>query len=74
MKCRDDALPLVHYTCAGDDQAFAELYRKYRRAIRGYICTRCFDDNYVDDLEQNAWLEIHKKLDTYDPERATLSV
>lgn len=69
MKCKKEDLNLIKKAVKGNPKSFSQLYEKYHRAIRGFIASRCPNDEDVNDLEQDIWIHINKKLDRYDPEK-----
>ena len=54
---------LVSRACAGDDEAFNEIYRSYAPMVHGVLLARVPYDE-VPDLMQEVFLSAHKHLET----------
>lgn len=54
--------------------AFTELYRRYRPVVRGHILSkaRWLSASQADDLEQDTFLRLFGSLPRYDPQRLRL--
>jgi RNA polymerase sigma-70 factor (ECF subfamily) len=52
---------------AGEEEAFAELYRQTSEAMRRYL-TRWVSPSKVGDLVQETYLQVHRARRTYRPE------
>jgi RNA polymerase sigma factor (sigma-70 family) len=59
---------LVAAVRRGDDSAFEELYRRYRRPIAGYVARTVRDDARVEDLTQDAFFAALRHLRSTDTE------
>jgi RNA polymerase sigma factor (sigma-70 family) len=59
---------LVAAVRRGDDSAFEELYRRYRRPIAGYVARTVRDDARVEDLTQDAFFSALRHLRATDAE------
>jgi len=82
---KQEELDLVKKACAGDEEAFKELQRRYKSSIRGYIAGRCFPglaritigakekdvDQGIKEIEQNTWIEAWKKIASYEPAKSS---
>jgi RNA polymerase sigma factor (sigma-70 family) len=58
---------------AGDQQAFAQLWTRFAPLIRGIAVTKCglaIEDS--EELVSDVVSEIARKIDSYDPQKATL--
>ncbi len=67
-KTRDAAL--VYRMRAGDENAFAELYRCYQRALHGYITQRIGDWRDAEELAQDTFIKVWEHIHTLeDPEK-----
>ncbi len=57
---------------SGDKQAFGNLYDKYSGALYG-VCLRFLrDEELAQDVLQTAMVKAWRKIDTYNPDKATL--
>jgi RNA polymerase sigma-70 factor, ECF subfamily len=56
---------LLEATCAGDEAAFAELVRRYRGQITGYIYRMTNDYDGAVDLAQETFVRIYRARDRY---------
>lgn len=59
----DAAAGLVERICAGDEDAFGELYKKYAPMTHGIIISR-IPRNDVDDIVQEVFISAYKNLST----------
>lgn len=65
----DDA-PLVRAACAGDKQAFADIYDRYSDRIYSFLCTVVRNREDAADLLQDTFLTAATRLDQLrDPEK-----
>jgi RNA polymerase sigma-70 factor, ECF subfamily len=66
-------LVLIRRCQAGDEQAFALLFEKYKRLVyrTTYLTLGTAAD--ADDILQEVFLQVHRSLDGYDPARGALS-
>jgi RNA polymerase sigma factor (sigma-70 family) len=67
----DDA-PLVRQTRAGDDESFAELYRRYRPEIYHVCLRRLRDPAAAEDVTQDTFLRAYANLQRFDESRRLL--
>jgi RNA polymerase sigma-70 factor (ECF subfamily) len=66
----DPDLPVIEALRAGDEEAFAELWRRHHRWARGVILAILGDPGCVDDVAQRAWCTVWERIDTLrDPRR-----
>ena len=67
-KASEEVRALVRRTLEGDDDAFAELFRRYRDKVYriSYRFTRDHDDAM--DLTQTVFIKVHRSLDSYREE------
>ena len=54
----------------GDQEAFAEVVRRFQARLRVFVRVLIWDPNQVDDLTQQAFITAYTRIDTYDPDRA----
>lgn len=54
----DSDQDLVARFCAGDRDAFAELYRRHRHGLYGYALSMCADEAHAADATQDLWLRL----------------
>lgn len=67
----DDAL--VNEVLNGNDDAFAVLIERYQKPIFNMAFRMCGDYDESADLTQEAFLQIYRVLDKYDPEKKFFS-
>ena len=87
IKDRNKETDLIKGILDGDEAAFKQLRQRYKNAIRGYIASRSFFwtrqsikgvekesdiDHEIQEIEQETWIEVWKKISTYDSEKASL--
>lgn len=63
----DDLPGLMARYQAGDEAAFDELYERLARSMRGYLRTMVPMGSDVEDLLQNAFLQLHRSRQSYLP-------
>jgi RNA polymerase sigma-70 factor, ECF subfamily len=63
---RDDEARLVQRARDGDDQAFAELYRRHFAAVYRVAFLVCHDAAAAEDIAQEAFLAAVRNLDRFD--------
>jgi RNA polymerase sigma factor (sigma-70 family) len=64
---RDDLPELMARYQGGDEVAFEELYGHLARSVRGYLRTLVPPGADVEDLVQNAFLQLHRSRRSYLP-------
>jgi len=57
----DPDVPVVEALKAGDERAFAELWRRHQRWVRGVIFAVLGDPSRVDDVAQQAWWSVWER-------------
>jgi RNA polymerase sigma-70 factor (ECF subfamily) len=65
----DTAAEIVERVSGGDQEAFNELYRKYSPMVHGIILART-PRSEVDDLVQDVFLTVFRKIDTVNDPNA----
>ena len=60
---------LVRRLKAGEVEAFDKLFDKYRRGILAYVDAMIRDQGVAEDITQECFLELVKRIDGIDPER-----
>jgi RNA polymerase sigma-70 factor (ECF subfamily) len=60
---------LIERTGVGDQDAFAELYRRYARAVLGLALRRLGDRGRAEDAVQDAFAAIWRSAASFDPDR-----
>lgn len=61
----DEALMLRY--CADDLSAFKELYRRHSRGLYRFIAWRVSRRDWVDEIMQDSWTNLHKARSRYEP-------
>ena len=64
----DDRDLLAAVATSSDDAAFAELCRRYRPRLTGFLRTRCGAE--TEEVVQEVLVTLWRKAERYDPERA----
>jgi|SRR5271157_2914280 len=72
LGCSDDQI--VRELQAGNDDAFAVVFRRYHRLIHVTALRILRDAGEAEDLTQSVFLEIYRKVGQFDPARGTLKV
>ncbi len=62
----DESLMLLYR--AGDLSAFRELYRRHHRGLYSFIAWRCPRKEWVDDIMQDSWANLHQARARYQPQ------
>ena len=62
----DESLMLLYR--AGDLGAFRELYRRHHRGLYSFISWRCPRKDWVDDIMQDSWANLHQARARYQPQ------
>jgi RNA polymerase sigma-70 factor (ECF subfamily) len=60
---------LVRYKSAGDRAAFETLVHRYERELYSYLRRYLGDATLAEDAFQATFLQVHLKIDQFDPER-----
>ncbi|MGH2794185.1 MAG: sigma-70 family RNA polymerase sigma factor [Actinomycetota bacterium] len=63
---------LVRSTRAGDDESFAELYRRYRSEVYGVCLRRLGERGAAEDVTQDTFLRAYANLHRFDDSRRML--
>jgi RNA polymerase sigma-70 factor (ECF subfamily) len=63
----DPEVGLMLRTQAGDDEAFAELVRRYRGRVFGSFVKRLGDRQEAEDLTQEVFLRLYRSRHSYQP-------
>lgn len=58
----DPDVPLVKALQAGDESAFAELWRRHQRWVKGVVYAVVGDAGAVDDVAQQAWWSVWDRI------------
>lgn len=58
---------MIRQILAGNKQAFAELERKYRRLIAGYIRRMIRDEDDAEDIIQETFIKAYNALESFKP-------
>lgn len=65
-----DDVALIEQARQGSAPAFETLFSRYRAAVDAYIGSRVRRREDVEDISQDTWAEVLKKLSQYDSQRA----
>jgi RNA polymerase sigma-70 factor, ECF subfamily len=63
---------LLRLMAAGDDQAFAILYRRYQGAIYRFVSLMCGSVNIAEEVTQEVFLVLVREPSRFDPSRGPL--
>lgn len=64
---------LIEQTQQGSEAAFETLFGRYRAAVFGHIVARVRRREDAEDIAQDTWKEVQKKLRQYDSNRANFA-
>lgn len=56
---------LIEATLSGDDEAFAELVRRYKRKVFGIVARFARNDSELDDICQEVFIKVYQTLKKY---------
>lgn len=62
-----DPDPIIAAVLRGETDQFRLLVREYGLLVRGFLATRLFHHEDVEDLAQDVFVIVFEKLDTYQP-------
>lgn len=65
----DESL-LIRYRDQHDNEAFAELVRRYERDLHCYLSHYVGDANVAEDVFQQTFLQVHQKCHLFDQQRS----
>ena len=63
-ECSDEEL-LAQF-CLGQTEAFGVLVKRYEKELFGYLQRYLGDRNLADDVFQNTFLQLYRKIGTYE--------
>lgn len=69
----DQHKDLVVALSAGDVSAFAPIYQAYSPMVYGLILRIVKDQKEAENLLQEVFIKVWRKIDTYDPEKGTFA-
>jgi RNA polymerase sigma-70 factor (ECF subfamily) len=72
LNCSEEQI--VREICAGNNDAFAIIFRRYHRLVHVTALRILRDAGEAEDLTQSVFLEIYRKVGQFDPARGTLKV
>ena len=72
MAVQDD-LQLIRLTQTGNTSAFCSIVLRYQQPLFRFVGNLVADRHATEDLVQEVFLTAYRKLDSYDPSRATLT-
>ncbi len=71
FKDSNEDMKLVEEWKNGNGKSFEKLVKKYGKKIMGYIRSKWFNDNDIDDIAQDSWIKIHSGIAKYDPSKSS---
>jgi RNA polymerase sigma-70 factor (ECF subfamily) len=72
LSVRTDDIALVRRVAASDREAFALLYERYSSLVHS-ICRRVLDDRFAqEEATQDVFLQVWRRADRFDPDRASV--
>ena len=66
---KNDDVELIQRILAGDERAFADLIRKYRRQVHTHALRKIVDFHIAEDITQEAFLQVYQNLETLNDPR-----
>ena len=60
---------MEEYVRSGSEEAFAEVFERYRPRIRSFLLKRLGDEALAEDLTQNIFVRILRNAHKFDPRR-----
>ena len=67
---KNDDVELIQYSLTGDENAFAQLVRKYQKQVHALAWRKVGDFHVAEEITQDTFLRVYKKLSTLkDPNR-----
>jgi len=66
-------MDLIRRCQAGDEQAFAELFRQYKNLVYKTAYLMLGDPDEAEDVLQEVFVQVYKFLDAYDPGRGAFT-
>ena len=66
-------MDLIRRCQAGDEQAFAELFRRYKNLVYKTAYLMLGDADEAEDVLQEVFVQVYKSLDAYDPGRGAFT-
>ena len=67
---KNDDVELIQYSLTGDENAFAQLVRKYQKQVHALAWRKVGDFHIAEEITQDTFLQVYKKLETLkDPNR-----
>jgi len=64
---------LLGRAVAGDQEAFAEIYRRYHQVVYRFGCAMTGSEPAAEDITQEAFVAVFRDLARYDPARASFT-
>jgi len=66
-------MDLIRRCQAGDEQAFAELFHRYKNLVYKTAYLMLGDADEAEDVLQEVFVQVYKSLDAYDPGRGAFT-
>lgn len=69
----DNEASIIEAARGGDSAAFEQLLKRYSIVVFRYVRNIVGDRHDAEDVAQRVWLNLHRNLDRFDPNRGTFS-
>ena len=67
---KNDDVELIQYSLTGDENAFAQLVRKYQKQVHALAWRKVGDFHIAEEITQDTFLQVYKKMEALkDPNR-----
>ena len=67
---KNDDVELIQCSLTGDENAFAQLVKKYQKQVHALAWRKVGDFHIAEEITQDTFLQVYKKLSTLrDPRR-----
>ena len=66
-------MDLIHRSRAGDEEAFAALFQKYKNLVYKTAYLMLGDANEAEDVLQEVFIQVHRSLHTFQPTKGAFT-